>query len=44
MNGDGVVNHDDRNEGEAFAKSLKLENDAKLFIKTDEGAQIKVQE
>ena len=33
MNGDGVVNHDDRNAGEAFAKSLQLEGDAKFFIK-----------
>ena len=45
MNGDGVfTSHDDQSQGEAFAKSLKLEGDAKFFIKTDEGAIIKIKD
>ncbi|MFL2570288.1 MAG: lectin-like domain-containing protein [Parvicellaceae bacterium] len=44
MDGDGDIDNDDKVQGKAFAKSLKLEGDALFFIKTDQGAQIKIQE
>ena len=44
MDGDGDIDNDDKVQGKAFVKSLKLEGDALFFIKTDQGAQIKIQD
>ena len=44
MDRDGDIDSDDQVQGKGFAKSLKLEGDALIFTKTDDGSEVQLKD